>query len=74
MDDEIARAEVARKGCPYLTSKQAAFHLGLSPRTLDAMRRTGKGPTFRRHGSLVRYHIDDLDDWSRGNGQDTAHG
>jgi hypothetical protein len=33
------------------------------------MRRTGKGPRYRRHGSLVRYHIDDLGDWSEHNGQ-----
>ncbi len=73
MEDEIGRAEIARKGCPYLSNKQAAFYLGLSPRTLDAMRRTGTGPAFRHHGSLVRYHIDKLDDWSRSNGRATDH-
>jgi hypothetical protein len=74
MDDENARAAVARKGCPYLNTEQAAFHLGLSPRTLQAMRRTGKGPRFRRHGNRVRYHIDDLGAWSIDNGGGADHG
>lgn len=74
MDDENARAAIARKGCPYLNTEQAAFHLGLSPRTLQAMRRTGKGPAFRRHGARVRYHIDDLGTWSRDNGGAPHHG
>ena len=69
MEDENARAAVARKGCPYLNTKQAAYHLGLSIRTLQAMRHDGTGPRFRRHGSMVRYHVDDLGDWSRTNGQ-----
>lgn len=65
MDDEIARAGRARKGTPFLTTVQAAFYLGLSPRTLGAMRADGIGPRFRRHSRLVRYHIDDLDSWSQ---------
>ncbi len=69
MEDANIRAATARKGCPYLNTEQAAYHLGLSPRTLQTMRRTGKGPRFRRHGSLVRYHIDDLGDWSEHNGE-----
>jgi hypothetical protein len=30
------------------------------------MRGQEAGPIFRRHSRYVRYHIDDLDDWSRG--------
>ncbi|WP_129793890.1 helix-turn-helix domain-containing protein [Sphingosinicella sp. CPCC 101087] len=66
MDDEIARAARAKKGSPFLSTEQAAFYLGLSPRKLQAMRACGKGPRFRRHSRYVRYHIDDLDDWSKG--------
>lgn len=66
MDDENARAARARKGTPFLSTEQAAFYLGLSARKLQQMRREGVGPTFRRHSRYVRYHIDDLDDWSRG--------
>lgn len=68
MDDANLRAARARQGSPYLNTKQAAHHLGLSPRTLELMRRRRKGPPFRRHGGGVRYHIDELDAWSRGEG------
>jgi hypothetical protein len=66
MDDEIARATRAKKGSPFLNTEQAAFYLGLSARKLQQMRRTDKGPSFRRHGRYVRYHINDLDCWSMG--------
>jgi hypothetical protein len=66
MDDEIARAARAKKGSPFLSTEQAAFYLGLSPRKLQAMRSAAEGPRFRRHCRYVRYHIDDLDLWSSG--------
>src|SRR4051794_13908513 len=40
-DDEIARAARAKKGSPFLSTEQAAFYLGLSPRKLQAMRGAG---------------------------------
>jgi DNA-binding transcriptional MerR regulator len=64
MDDDIARADRAKKGSPFLNTEQAAFYLGLSPRKLRALRTAGTGPRFRRHSRYVRYHIDDLDHWS----------
>ena len=66
MDDDIDRAARAKKGSPFLSTEQAAFYLGLSGRKLQAMRRTDEGPRFRRHSRYVRYHIDDLDTWSKG--------
>lgn len=66
MDDEVARAARAKKGSPFLSTEQAAFYLGLSARKLQAMRASGAGPRFRRHSRYVRYHIDDLDAWSKG--------
>lgn len=66
MTENNTRAEEARKGTPFLTTKHAAHYLGLSPRTLEKMRLTGNGPRFRKHGRYVRYHIDELDAWSRG--------
>ncbi len=66
MDDEIARAARAKKGSPFLSTEQAAFYLGLSARRLQQMRSLGIGPGFRRHSRYVRYHIDDLDSWSKG--------
>ncbi|RAZ82964.1 DNA-binding protein [Mesorhizobium hawassense] len=66
MDDENERAARAKKGSPFLNTAQAAFYVGLSQRTLEKMRLTGNGPQFRKHGRFVRYHIDELDAWSKG--------
>jgi len=65
MNDANLRAAEARRGSPYLDTRQAAHHLGLSYRTLQTLRRTGGGPEYRLHGFKVRYHIDALDAWSR---------
>lgn len=65
MDDDIGRAARAKKGSPFLSTEQAAFYLGLSARRLQALRAKGEGPSYRRHSRYVRYHIDDLDDWSK---------
>ena len=66
-DDDIVRARRARTASPFLDTKQAGHYLGLSPKTLANMRWHGIGPTFRRHGRFIRYHIDDLDLWSSRN-------
>lgn len=68
MEDEVARATRAKKGSPFLSTEQAAFYLGLSPRKMQAMRTAATGPRFRRHSRYIRYHIDDLDAWSEGSG------
>lgn len=70
MDDEIARAAQARRGSPFLNTPQAAFYVGLSARTLEKMRLEGRGPRYRKHGRYVRYHIEDLDVWSKGRSED----
>ncbi|NGO53009.1 helix-turn-helix transcriptional regulator [Allomesorhizobium camelthorni] len=72
MDDENERAARAKKGSPFLNTAQAAFYIGLSQRTLEKMRLTGGGPKYRKHGRYVRYHIDELDDWSKGSSQDST--
>ena len=64
MEDEIVRAANAKKGSPFLNTDQAAHYVSLSRRTLEKMRTAGGGPRFRKHGRYVRYHIDDLNDWS----------
>ncbi len=66
MQDDPSRAMEAKKGSPFLTTRQAAHYLSLSYRTLEKMRLTGHGPRFRKHGRYVRYHIADLDAWSEG--------
>ena len=62
--DDFERAARAKKGSPFLSTEQAAFYLGLSPRKMQAMRGAGLGPRFRRHSRYIRYHIDDLESWS----------
>jgi hypothetical protein len=63
-DDEITRANRAKRGSPFLNTDQAAAYLKMSARLLKRLRRDGKGPVFRRHSRFVQYHIDDLDTWS----------
>lgn len=64
MDDEINRAQTARRGSPYLTQDQTATYLNISRRYLQQLRRKGEGPVFRRHSTTILYHIDDLVKWS----------
>ena len=72
MDDDNALAAQAKKGSPFLNTDQAAFYVGLSRRTLEKMRRQGRGPRFRKHGRYVRYHITDLIEWSQSSGRETT--
>ena len=64
-DDTAARAQAARATCPFLTAKQTAFHLGIAHATLKALRLAGRGPACRLHGGTWRYHIDDIETWSK---------
>ena len=61
---DIAHADQARKETPFLNTTDAGTYVGLSRRTLEKMRTSGNGPTYRKHGRYVRYHIADLDAWS----------
>jgi hypothetical protein len=44
----------------YLTTKEAAALLGVSPKGLEAMRARGDGPPFTRIGRRVRYVATEL--------------
>lgn len=48
----------------YLSTRKAAAALGLSPRTLDRYRETGKGPAYHRFGQRIVYRRDDLAAWA----------
>ena len=48
-------------GTTYLSTREAAKHLGLAPRTLDRYRITGGGPVYHLFGTAVRYLREDLD-------------
>ncbi len=59
---EAAPAAVVRPH--YLTTPDAATHLGLSPRTLEKHRCYGTGPVYRRLGGRIVYAIADLEAWA----------
>jgi hypothetical protein len=63
-DDDIARANRAKRGSPFLNTDQAAAYLKISGRLLKRLRVNGDGPMFRRHCRFVQYHVADLDAWS----------
>ena len=54
-----------KDGTKYLSTREAAKYLGVSPRTLDRYRVTGGGPVYHLFGTAVRYLKEDLDHWSR---------
>ncbi|PXA86242.1 DNA-binding protein [Nostoc sp. 3335mG] len=70
MDDAADRAERAKRGSPYLNTAQTAYYLGVSVYHLVKLRRSGKGPKFRRHSRFVQYHIDDIQAWSDARSQE----
>lgn len=55
-----------RNGETFLTEKQVAKLLGISPRTLQAWRyRGGHTPQFIKVGRAVRYRLGDVQTWLR---------
>jgi len=66
-------AQAVRPSNPFMTPVQAGDFVKLSWRTLERMRQKGGGPPFRRHGRYIRYHIDDLEAWSKANSHTTTH-
>ena len=73
IDDDIERAERARRSNPFLSTKQAAHYLHMSAKSLERQRNRGEGPSFRRHNHRIRYHIDDLIHWSETTGSTRGH-
>ncbi|PCJ38989.1 MAG: DNA-binding protein [Alphaproteobacteria bacterium] len=66
---EIKKGELQSPGyiSPYMNTREAAKYLGLCPTTLEKRRWLGLGPCYRKHGTIVVYHIDDLENWSTSN-------
>ncbi len=48
-----------------LSTREAAAYCGLSPRTFEKLRLTGRGPEYEKPGGLRRcvYPVDSLDRW-----------
>jgi hypothetical protein len=60
----MAENEAKEPEKPFLNTKEAAAWLRLTKNTLENMRVQGTGPAYRKHGRYVRYHIEDLVDYS----------
>ncbi|QKR98272.1 helix-turn-helix domain-containing protein [Sphingomonas sp. CL5.1] len=52
------------KDTRYLRTKEAAYYVGLSSRTLEKHRIYGTGPAYRKVGGRVIYTIEDLRAWA----------
>jgi hypothetical protein len=48
-----------------MTEPEAASYLRVKPVTMKSWRRTANGPRWYRIGRLVRYAVEDLDEWVR---------
>jgi predicted DNA-binding transcriptional regulator AlpA len=51
------------KDTRYLRTKEAAYYVGLSARTLEKHRTYGTGPAYRKIGGRVVYSIEGLRAW-----------
>jgi hypothetical protein len=67
VEDAMRRVLDTHKRSPWLDSDAAAEYLTCTPGTLKTWRSTGQGPRYHIiHNKLVRYHIEDLDAFVRG--------
>ncbi|KQM12990.1 helix-turn-helix domain-containing protein [Novosphingobium sp. Leaf2] len=63
----VIREELSRPASPWLDSDAAAAYLGSTAGTLKNWRASGKGPRYHVvQDRLIRYHVDNLDDFVRG--------
>lgn len=61
-----ARKHTMITNSAYLTTKDAARHLGFSYKTLESWRARGMGPRYRQlPNGRIRYLMNELDDWAR---------
>lgn len=51
---------------PWMTPKEAAEYLKTTVRTLQHYRTKKSGPHYEKRGKVIRYNIEDLDRWMRG--------
>jgi len=64
----VVREEMSRPASPWLNTAAAAVYLGSTPGTLRNWRASGKGPRCSvLQDRLIRYHVEDLDSFARGN-------
>lgn len=61
-----SRKNPPKSDSPFLNVEEAASYLRISPRALENFRCAGGGPLYRKHGHKIVYHINALEDWSKG--------
>lgn len=63
----VKRALDSHKPTPWFDSQAAAEYLNCTPGTMKTWRSRGEGPKYHIiQNKLVRYHVDDLDAFVRG--------
>ncbi|MBB6193466.1 hypothetical protein FHS51_003722 [Sphingobium wenxiniae] len=63
----VRRALGTNTSSPWLDSESAAAYLSCTPGTMKTWRSRGEGPNYHIiQQKLVRYHMDDLDAFVRG--------
>lgn len=67
IEGALRRVLDTQKTSPWFATEAAAEYLGCTAGTLKTWRSQGQGPRYHViHTKLVRYHIDDLDAFVRG--------
>ncbi len=67
IEDALRRVLDTHHRSPWFDTEAAATYLSSTPGTLRVWRSQGTGPRYRSVGNkLVRYHIDDLNTFVRG--------
>lgn len=46
-----------------IAPEEVAAYLGISPDTINTFRKQGRGPRYTRVGKLVRYRLEDVEEW-----------
>jgi hypothetical protein len=63
LSQTVEKSQVPTIETPYRDQDEAAIFAKTSPRTLEKLRVTGGGPSYRKIGRRVIYHISDLTAW-----------
>ena len=67
IEDALRRVLDTRNRSPWFDSDAAAEYLRCTPGTMKTWRSRGEGPHYHViQSKLVRYHVDDLDTFIRG--------
>lgn len=70
VEDIVRRLIETHRYSPWLDTEEAAKYLCRQPGTLKGWRSKGEGPRFRAvNDKLIRYHVDDLDSFVRGDAE-----